>query len=166
MESFEVQDQRKENLAQRKEAAAITQKLLDAASQDSSNKGGGKIVNAYGQEEVGISRREARQSQLRDMYSQSTEKAVSIQKRVPKKEERNKAYVPRAFNESKYEMGQCWGLSSSMPKHVKPLPKRSKDPMQRRVPVPCLPPDEPRGNWLDRSAPKQAPLSAKQAKKD
>jgi hypothetical protein len=25
--------------------------------------------------------------------------------------------------------------------------QRSKDPLQRRVAVPCLPPDEPRGNW-------------------
>ena len=47
---------------------------------------------------------------------------VVAQKRV-KKEDRNKSYVPRSFSESKYEMGKCWGLSTSMPKKVNPLPK-------------------------------------------
>ena len=46
------------------------------------------------------------------------------QKRV-KKEDRNQAYVPRSFSESKYEMGKCWGLSTSMPRKVNPLPKVS-----------------------------------------
>lgn len=46
------------------------------------------------------------------------------QKRV-KKEDRNQAYVPRSFSESKYEMGKCWGLSTSVPKKVNPLPKVS-----------------------------------------
>ncbi len=63
---------RAEKLAERTEAAEITQKLLQAAGDAKPQ--GGKIINAYGQEEVGISRREARQSQLRSMYSQSTEK--------------------------------------------------------------------------------------------
>ena len=61
-----------EKLAERTEAAEITQKLLQAAAKAPQT--GGKIINAYGQEEVGISRREARQGQLRSMYSQSTEK--------------------------------------------------------------------------------------------
>ena len=63
---------RAEKLAERTEAAEITQKLLQAAAKAPQK--GGKIINAYGQEEVGISRREARQGQLRSMYSQSTEK--------------------------------------------------------------------------------------------
>ncbi len=73
---------------------------------------------------------------------------VVAQKRV-KKEDRNKSYVPRAFSESKYEMGKCWGLSTSMPKKVNPLPKvalallaRSRKLASRLcvLPAPTLPP--------------------------
>lgn len=49
---------------------------------------------------------------------------VVAQKRV-KKEDSNKAYVPRSFSEGKYQMGKCWGLSTSVPKKVNPLPKVS-----------------------------------------
>ena len=76
-----VRAYREEKLKERQEAAAITQKLLDASAA-SGPKTGGKIVNAYGQEEVGISRREAKQSALRSMYAQSTEK-VSTRRRFP-----------------------------------------------------------------------------------
>ena len=72
---------RAEKLAERTEAAEITQKLLQAAGDAKPQ--GGKIINAYGQEEVGISRREARQSQLRSMYSQSTEKVCPALLRAP-----------------------------------------------------------------------------------
>ncbi|MGB1606091.1 MAG: hypothetical protein ACPIOQ_75895 [Promethearchaeia archaeon] len=78
------------------------------------------------------------------------------------KKDKVEAYVPRSFNESKYEMGKCWGLSSSMPKNVKPLPRRSTEVLgQRRVPVPCLPPDEPRRNWLSRDPAPRKPLPDK-----
>ena len=43
------------------------------------------------------------------------------QKRV-KKEDSNKAYVPRSLSEGKYQMGKCWGLSTSVPKKVNPPP--------------------------------------------
>ena len=67
---------REEKLKERQEAAALTQKLLQASASGGGVAKSGKVVNAYGQEEVGISRREAKASALRDMYASSTEKGV------------------------------------------------------------------------------------------
>ncbi|EKX50417.1 hypothetical protein GUITHDRAFT_135105 [Guillardia theta CCMP2712] len=164
IEDFHVRNQKKEKLEQRKEAAEITQRLLQASQQNQLQpKVGGQFINAFGQEEVGISRREARASALRQLYASSTEKVGSVQITKRPREAVQK-YVPRSFNESKYEMGQCWGLSTSKPKHVKPV-SRSRDPLKPREAVPCLPPDEPRSSFLDRLPPPPKPVVSKDKKK-
>jgi hypothetical protein len=75
---------------------------------------GGKIVNAYGQEEVGVSKREQRKSALTQMYAQSTEgPKVVVAQRKSKLNVTSDKYLPRSFQQGKYAMGTCWGLSTT-----------------------------------------------------
>jgi hypothetical protein len=87
----------------------------------------GKIVNDFGQEEVGISKRDARRSALRDMYAHSTEAhVVTATKKRTTVNPANQKYVPRSFQGSKYDGQTYWGLSSTKAKTARPLIKAGK----------------------------------------
>jgi hypothetical protein len=83
---------------------------------------GGKIVNDFGQEEVGISKRDARRSALRDMYAHSTEAhVVTSTKKRASLVSTNQKYMPRSYEGGKYDSQTFWGLSSTKAKTAKPL---------------------------------------------
>mmetsp|Transcript_46016 Transcript_46016/g.72087 ORF Transcript_46016/g.72087 Transcript_46016/m.72087 type:complete len:154 (+) Transcript_46016:56-517(+) len=151
---------KQEKMNQRQEAAALAQQLLQAAKANEASQGNtglqmvnGKMVNAYGQEEVGISKRELRKKAISEMYSQSTEAVnVNLMSKRKRASENDTKYVPRSYSEQRYEMGKggCWGLSTTKSRTAKGPLIRSSDPNRRRAPVPDLPPDEPNFNFLDR----------------
>eukprot|EP00282_Hemiselmis_andersenii_P007582 CAMPEP_0114134948 /NCGR_PEP_ID=MMETSP0043_2-20121206/14443_1 /TAXON_ID=464988 /ORGANISM="Hemiselmis andersenii, Strain CCMP644" /LENGTH=73 /DNA_ID=CAMNT_0001228649 /DNA_START=51 /DNA_END=269 /DNA_ORIENTATION=- len=63
---------------QRQMKADLTAQLLAAANTQGGGQKTGRIVNDFGQEEAGISRRDAKRSALRDMYANSTESKVHV----------------------------------------------------------------------------------------
>ena len=53
------------------------------------------MVNAFGQEEVGISRRDAKKNAMRDMYANSTETTFLGKKKLTDKNKGRERYMPR-----------------------------------------------------------------------
>ncbi len=79
-------------------------------------------MNDFGQEEVGISKRDARRSALRDMYAHSTEAhVVTTTKKRTSSVTTSQKYMPRSFEGGKYDSQSFWGLSSTKAKTAKPL---------------------------------------------